>query len=98
MEELQTHCQAGESVFPQQRIGQPGGDLQVLGSLFQRVGRQGDDLREIGDLTFGLPGSLVQIVVFAARFLDGVVDRIVTEVRAGRIVACEWAAGVRRPA
>ena len=86
-QEFEAGPQSAQRLLLEQRLGEPGGDLQIFGLRRQRFAGQFDDERPVSDLARALPVALVDVLLLAARLLDLVVDRIVAEVRPRRIRA-----------
>ena len=85
VEEPEARAQPPQGLLLEQRLGQPSGDLQVLGLRSERVAGQLDDERPVGDLARALPVALLDVVFLAPGLFDLVVDRVVAEVRPRRI-------------
>src|ERR1700753_1813348 len=80
----------GEVLGVKESLAEPCGDLQIFGDGGERILRPPDYQRVVGELTLGLPGTLAELVIFAARFANLVVDEqlvVVTKIDAARIIA-----------
>ena len=84
---LRPDQQAGEPLAVELGLGEPRGELKILGPAGERVARQLGHQAEVGNLALPLPVALRGVVVLVPGFLDLVVDGIVPEVGAGRIRA-----------
>ena len=86
-QQAQTLLQPGETLLMQERLGEPGGQLQIFGLRGQRLAGQLDHQLVVGDFALALPLALRRIVILAAGFLDLVVDRSVAEIGSAGVVA-----------
>lgn len=68
-------------------LGEPRGELKILGSTSERIARQLGHQGEVGDFALALPIALRGVVVLLPGFFDFVVDWVVPEICAGRIRA-----------
>jgi hypothetical protein len=79
--------QAGEALAAEERLGEPRGELKVLGLALEQLRAERDHLRPVGELPLDDERALRQVGVLAARVAQPVVARVVPEVAPGRVVA-----------
>ncbi len=85
-DEIETSQEAVEAILAKEGFGKPDGQLEVFAFIGDAITGELDDDRPIGGFAFALPFPLGSVVIFAARFLDLVVDGIVAEAFTGRVV------------